>query len=78
MAVVMQTLVTNGAFVGGSRGAYIIRPATVPYLGIDYIQYLFLMMPEFAAGRVPHHQELHSRSLVGIGRQTKPFNKRED
>jgi branched-chain amino acid transport system permease protein len=44
MAVVMQTLVTNWTFVGGSRGAYIIRPAMVPYLGIDYIQYLFLMM----------------------------------
>jgi branched-chain amino acid transport system permease protein len=44
MAVVMQTLVTNWDFVGGSRGAYIIRPAKVPYLGIDYIQYLFLMM----------------------------------
>jgi branched-chain amino acid transport system permease protein len=44
MAVVMQTLVTNWAFVGGSRGAYIIRPAKVLYLGIDYIQYLFLMM----------------------------------
>ena len=44
MAVVMQTLVTNWEFVGGSRGAYIIRPAKVPYLGIDYIQYLFLMM----------------------------------
>ena len=44
MAVVMQTLITNWAFVGGSRGAYIIRPATVPYLGINYIEYLFLMM----------------------------------
>jgi branched-chain amino acid transport system permease protein len=44
MAVVMQTLVTNWTFVGGSRGAYIIRPATVPYLGITYIEYLFLMM----------------------------------
>jgi branched-chain amino acid transport system permease protein len=44
MAVVMQTLVTNWTFVGGSRGAYIIRPATVPYLGINYIDYLFLMM----------------------------------
>ena len=44
MAVVMQTLVTNWAFVGGSRGAYIIRPAKVDYLGLDYIQYLFLMM----------------------------------
>jgi branched-chain amino acid transport system permease protein len=44
MAVVMQTLITNWTFVGGSRGAYIIRPATAPYIGIDYIQYLFLMM----------------------------------
>jgi branched-chain amino acid transport system permease protein len=44
MAVVLQTFVTNWTFVGGARGAYIIRPATVPYLGIDYIQYLFLMM----------------------------------
>src|SRR3984885_2708033 len=44
MAVVMQTLVTNWTFVGGSRGAYIIRPATVPYLGMNYIEYLFLMM----------------------------------
>ena len=42
MAVVAQTLVTNWNFVGGSRGAYIIRPATVAYLpGIDYIEYLF-------------------------------------
>ena len=30
MAVVVQTLVTNWDFVGGSRGAYIIRPATRP------------------------------------------------
>ncbi len=44
MAVVMQTLVTNWTFVGGSRGAYIIRPATVPYIGMNYIEYLFLMM----------------------------------
>jgi branched-chain amino acid transport system permease protein len=44
MAVVMQTFVTNWTFVGGSRGAYIIRPATVPYLGINYIEYLFIIM----------------------------------
>jgi branched-chain amino acid transport system permease protein len=42
MAVVMQTLITNWGFVGGSRGAYIIRPETV--LGLDYVQYLFLLM----------------------------------
>jgi branched-chain amino acid transport system permease protein len=44
LAVVVQTLITNWNFVGGSRGAYIVRPATVPLLGIDYIEYLFLVM----------------------------------
>ncbi len=45
MAVVVQTLVTNWEFVGGSAPELIsIRPAKVAYLGIDYIQYLFLMM----------------------------------
>jgi branched-chain amino acid transport system permease protein len=44
LAVVVQTLITNWNFVGGSRGAYIVRPPTVPLLGMDYIQYLFLIM----------------------------------
>jgi branched-chain amino acid transport system permease protein len=44
LAVVLQTLIVNWDFVGGSRGAYVIRPATVPYLGIGYIEYLFLVM----------------------------------
>jgi branched-chain amino acid transport system permease protein len=43
LAVVLQTLVVNWEFVGGSRGAYIIRPREVPILG-SYIQYLFLIM----------------------------------
>jgi branched-chain amino acid transport system permease protein len=43
LAVVLQTLVVNWDFVGGSRGAYIIRPQTAPILG-SYIQYLFLVM----------------------------------
>ena len=43
LAVVLQTLIINWDFVGGSRGAYIIRPADVPILG-NYIQYLFLIM----------------------------------
>src|SRR5690242_7187337 len=33
LAVVVQTLITNWDYVGGSRGAYIIRPAKVPVLG---------------------------------------------
>ena len=43
LAVVLQTLIVNWDFVGGSRGAYIIRPAEVPILG-SYIHYLFLVM----------------------------------
>jgi branched-chain amino acid transport system permease protein len=44
MAVVAQTLITNWDFVGGSRGAYIVRPMKSALLGIDYIDYLFLIM----------------------------------
>ncbi len=43
LAVVLQTLVVNWDFVGGSRGAYIIRPSEVPIIG-NYIQYLFVVM----------------------------------
>ncbi|HEX2940341.1 MAG TPA: branched-chain amino acid ABC transporter permease [Rhodopila sp.] len=44
MAVVVQTLVTNWNFVGGSRGVYIIRPSKSPLFSGDYTQYLFLIM----------------------------------
>ena len=43
LAVVLQTLIVNWDFVGGSRGAYIIPPDTVPVFG-PYIQYLFVLM----------------------------------
>jgi len=43
LAVVLQTLVVNWDYVGGSRGAYIIRPNDILWLG-PYIQYLFLLM----------------------------------
>jgi branched-chain amino acid transport system permease protein len=43
LAVVLQTFVVNWSFVGGSRGAYIIPPNTVPLFG-PYIQYLFVLM----------------------------------
>jgi branched-chain amino acid transport system permease protein len=44
MAVVVQTLITNWNYVGGSRGAYILRPSESPIFGGDYIRYLFLIM----------------------------------
>src|SRR5260370_8844832 len=43
LAVVMQTFVVNWDYVGGSRGAYIIRPNDNALTG-PYIQYLFLLM----------------------------------
>jgi branched-chain amino acid transport system permease protein len=43
LAVVLQTLVVNWDFVGGSRGAYIIRPEQIEPIG-NYIRYLFLVM----------------------------------
>jgi branched-chain amino acid transport system permease protein len=39
LAVVVQTLITNWDYVGGSRGAYIIRPARSPILN-DYAHLL--------------------------------------
>src|SRR5262245_3823619 len=46
MAVVLQTLVINWEYVGGSRGAYIIRPEGFKFGGItiSYIEYLFVLM----------------------------------
>src|SRR5436309_13196421 len=43
LAVVLQTFVVNWDYVGGSRGAYIIRPNEIEPIG-PYIQYLFLLM----------------------------------
>jgi branched-chain amino acid transport system permease protein len=46
MAVVLQTLIVNWDFVGGSRGAYVIRPDSLEFAGIEinYIEYLFALM----------------------------------
>ena len=44
LAVVVQTLITNWDFVGGARGAYVLRPRTTSLLGLPYIEYLFILM----------------------------------
>jgi len=51
MAVVLQTLVTNWNYVGGSRGAYILRPESVPLFG-SYSRFLFAIMLAMAIGSV--------------------------
>jgi branched-chain amino acid transport system permease protein len=65
MAVVVQTLITNWDFVGGSRGAYVVRPAAAPLIG-SYIQYLFLIMLALAVLAV-FAARMIERSWLGYG-----------
>ena len=65
MAVVLQTLVVNWTFVGGSRGAYIIRPAAAPLVG-NYIEYLFLIMLALAIVAITVARIIE-RSQLGYG-----------
>ena len=48
MAIVLHTLVVNWSFVGGARGAYIIRPREVMFFA-SYSEYLFAVMLLLAA-----------------------------
>lgn len=65
LAVVLQTLIINWDFVGGSRGAYILRPNEFPFIG-SYVQYLFLMMLLLAIVAVSAAR-LIERSWLGFG-----------
>jgi branched-chain amino acid transport system permease protein len=67
MAVVAQTLVTNWSYVGGSRGAYVLRPMQAPILHIDYVQYLCLIMLGLSIFVVATARAIeHSRLGVGF------------
>jgi len=65
LAVVLQTLVVNWDYVGGSRGAYIMRPEEIAPIG-NYIRYLFLMMMLLAVGAVTIAR-LIEHSRLGYG-----------
>ena len=68
LAVVLQTLIVNWDYVGGSRGAYVIRPADLEVGGITfpYIQYLFLLMLILAAVAISAARTIE-RSSLGFG-----------
>jgi branched-chain amino acid transport system permease protein len=68
LAIVLQTLVINWDFVGGSRGAYIIRPTELEVLGLKlpYIQYLFLLMLALAVIAIIAARTIE-RSRLGYG-----------
>jgi branched-chain amino acid transport system permease protein len=68
LAVVLQTFVVNWNYVGGSRGAYVIRPSDLEVLGtkLPYIQYLCLMMLLLAAVSIAIARVIE-RSKLGYG-----------
>ena len=68
LAVVLETLIVNWDYVGGSRGAYILRPETVPLIG-SYVRYLFLIMLLLAVGSLVIAR-LIERSRLGYGMTT--------
>jgi branched-chain amino acid transport system permease protein len=65
LAVVMETLVVNWDYVGGSRGAYIVRPEEIYPIG-NYIRYLFLIMLLLAVAAITIAR-LIERSRLGYG-----------
>jgi branched-chain amino acid transport system permease protein len=68
LAVVLQTLIVNWDYVGGSRGAYIIRPENITILGlqINYIEYLFGLMLLLAVISLVTARAIE-RSQLGLG-----------
>jgi branched-chain amino acid transport system permease protein len=65
LAVVLETLVVNWDYVGGSRGAYILHPEEIAPIG-NYIRYLFLIMLILAIGAITVARVIE-RSRLGYG-----------
>ena len=65
LAVVLQTLIINWDYVGGSRGAYLLRPNEFPFIG-SYVQYLFLLMLLLAVAAAIAARAIE-RSWLGFG-----------
>jgi branched-chain amino acid transport system permease protein len=65
LAIVLQTIVTNWTYVGGARGAYVLRPAEMEFIG-PYIQYLFLLMLALAVVALSIARGIE-RSQLGYG-----------
>ena len=65
LAVVLQTLITNWEFVGGSSGVYAIRPKHVPVFG-SYIEYMVFLMLALAVVVVTVSRAIETSGL-GLG-----------
>ncbi len=65
LAVVLQTVVVNWDYVGGSRGAYIINPRSIePF--VSWGEFMFVVMLVLAIGTVGLARALE-RSRIGAG-----------
>jgi branched-chain amino acid transport system permease protein len=65
LAVVLETLVVNWRFVGGSRGAYVVHPRdAAPF--VSYAEFLFVLMLALAVFAVCVARGIE-RSRLGIG-----------
>ena len=64
-AVVLQTLVVNWNYLGGARGAYVIRPESVWLIG-NYVHYLFFLMLALAVLAITTARTIE-RSRLGYG-----------
>jgi branched-chain amino acid transport system permease protein len=64
-AVVLQTLVVNWNYLGGARGAYVIRPESVWLIG-NYVHYLFCLMLALAVLAITTARTIE-RSRLGYG-----------
>jgi branched-chain amino acid transport system permease protein len=62
MAIVLETLVNNWAYVGGARGAYILTPEKHLWFS-SYIQMLFMVMLVLALASVAISRRLNSSRL---------------
>src|SRR5205807_3333740 len=74
LAVVVQTLITNWDFVGGARGAYVLRPKMAPLIGGEYMQYLFLLMLGLGVIVQAEHEQEQVRSEEHTSELQSPCN----
>lgn len=65
LAVLLHTIVVNWSFVGGARGAYVVRPQSIaPF--VSYGEYLFVVMLGLAAISVGIARGIE-KSRLGVG-----------
>ncbi|MBI0539289.1 branched-chain amino acid ABC transporter permease [Roseomonas sp. KE2513] len=66
LSVVLQTIVVNWSYVGGSRGAYVLRPRDVPWPFETYSGFLCAVLVVLAAASVAIARTIET-SRLGLG-----------